>query len=153
MPVKLVLAFNSEANPYVRHGRILWMARIAQGRSREDLAVEMGVCREAIRLWETGQRSIDGVMLGRLALALDQSAEVLTGVIGDSLNLRAQLERQGLAQFWELSAGAAFRILGDAPELLEKLEGGLARRVKGGEAVAVSPGTIVQVSRTCGNHL
>lgn len=71
------LGFNvAEVNPYKRQGTLLQMARVAQGKSREEIATELNVSSEAVRLWETGKRTIDGVMLGQLAIALNQDVNL-----------------------------------------------------------------------------
>lgn len=63
-------------NPHVRQGRILWMARVGRGLSREKLGDRVGVSRETVRLWETGKRSPDAVMIGRLAIVLQQDVHL-----------------------------------------------------------------------------
>ena len=75
--LRITLGFNvAEKNPHKRQGIILHMTRIAQGKSREELGAAVGVSREAVRLWEIGKRSIDSVMLPRLAEALGQHVNV-----------------------------------------------------------------------------
>ena len=76
MNIQSVPIVVNESNPYKRQGRILQLTRIAQQKSRQDLAAEVGVCREMVRLWEIGDRAIDAVMLGRLADALQQEVRV-----------------------------------------------------------------------------
>lgn len=75
--LRITLGFNvAEKNPHKRQGIILHMTRIAQGKSREELGAAIGVSREAVRLWEVGRRSIDAVMLPKLAEALEQDINV-----------------------------------------------------------------------------
>ena len=74
---KKTLGFNvPDINPHKRMGRLVYMARVSQGKSREELARELNVSRIAVRFWEIGERSIDGVMLGRLAEALNQDVNL-----------------------------------------------------------------------------
>jgi DNA-binding XRE family transcriptional regulator len=74
---RITLGFNiTEKNPHKRQGTILHMARVAQGKSRDELGAAVGVSREAVRLWELGKRSIDAVMLPRLAEVLKQDVNV-----------------------------------------------------------------------------
>jgi transcriptional regulator with XRE-family HTH domain len=66
----------TESDPYKRQGAIVEMARIATRKSRKDLATELSVTPETVRLWEKGDRTISGVMLGRIAIALGQDVSL-----------------------------------------------------------------------------
>lgn len=65
-----------ENNPHKRQGVILAMAMAAQKKSCSEVGAAVGVSREQVRLWCRGDRTIDGVMLGKLAEALRQEIKV-----------------------------------------------------------------------------
>lgn len=61
-----------ERDPYKRQAVLVRMARIAQGIPLEQLGQEVNLCREALREREIGRVILDGVLLGKLAIALRQ---------------------------------------------------------------------------------
>lgn len=103
-PNHLTMGFNvPETDPTRRQHLFIHMARIAQGRNREELAQAIGVTDETIRLWEIGDRTIRECfrddLFESLAVALNQPVTLFTKP--ESLSPRfnvAQLEphkRQG----------------------------------------------------------
>lgn len=77
MQPALTLGFAvSTNNPHQRLGRILAMARVAQGLSRAQLGEKVNVSDETIRVWEIGKRSPDGIAIKQLADALNQDVEL-----------------------------------------------------------------------------
>ena len=71
------LGFNvAEINPHKRLARIFHMARIAQGKTRQQLGEELNVSGETIRRWEVGECAIDVVTLRAAAVKLNQDVNL-----------------------------------------------------------------------------